>query len=884
MTSLTAHTLRCEYRADPLGIDMPAPYLSWRLEGDGRGRRQTAYHVQAASSANQWDAPDLRDTGRVDSPDTVHISYTGQTLTSGQRVAWRVRVWDENNAPSAWSAPAFWQMGLLAPQDWHARWIESPAPRFQDLCPCPHLRRAFVLKAAPVRATLSATAHGLYELSVNGQKVGDAHFAPGWTDYSKRQAYQTHDVTSLLTTGENALGAMLGDGWWCGYVGFGGARKHYGDRPALLLQLDVEYEDGSRDTVTSDEHWRTADGPLLYSDFLMGEKYDARQEQPGWNAPGYDDRAWQPVTVRDTPAASAPLVAQPDPPVRVTQEIVPISIASPTPGTHIFDMGQNFAGWARLKVTAPAGTIVQMRFGEMLNPDGTLYTTNLRSAKATDTYICKGGGVETYEPRFTWHGFRYAEVTGLPSAPGLDTLTGCVLESDTALAGAFTCSDADVNKLYENIVWGQRSNFLSIPTDCPQRDERLGWMADAHIFARTATFNRDVASFFAKWMDDVADAQSAAGAFPDVAPRLAGLSEEGAPAWADAGIIVPWTLYTVYGDLRLLERQYEAMTRWVDFLTTGNPDGLWVNRPWAGFGDWLSIDADTNKDVLATAYFARDAHLMHLIAAELGRTEDAARFQALFERVRAAFCAAYVAPDGTIAGDTQTAYVLALHFDLLPEERRADALRRLVADIEAKGSHLSTGFVGVGYLCPALTEAGRADVAYRLLVQDTFPSWLYSVRQGATTIWERWDGWTQERGFQTPDMNSFNHYSLGSVGEWLFRSVAGIDTDGPGFSKLVMCPQVEGPLSSVTAHYDSVRGRIESAWQVTDGQFAWTVTVPPNVTAEVHVPCADGASVTEGGTPAETAEGILFLRQEAGRAVYEVGSGTYSFATSDAGK
>lgn len=879
MTLLSTHSLCCEYLVDPLGVDTPAPRLSWLLAGDGRGRRQTAYHIQAASSAERLaqDNGDLWDTGRVESRDTTHIPYAGAALLTGQRVWWRVRVWDETDAVSAWSASAFWQMGLLAPSDWHAQWIESPAPRYQDLNPCPRLRRAFALKGVPVRATLSATAHGVYELSMNGNRVGDAHFAPGWTDYKKRFAYQTYDVTSALRAGENALGATLGDGWWSGYLGFKGAIRHYGERPALLLKLDIEYADGSRERVVSDADWRAGEGPILYSDFQMGEKYDARLEAPGWAAPGFDDQAWQPVKALDTPAASVPLVAPADPPVRVTQEIVPLSVNSPQPGTFVFDLGQNFAGWARLRVSAPAGTLVQMRFGEMLAADGSLYAINLRAAKATDTYICKGEGLEVYEPHFTFHGFRYVEVTGFPGVPDLNAITGCVLESDTPPAGAFTCSDPDVNQLYSNIVWGQRGNFLSVPTDCPQRDERLGWMGDAQVFVRTATCNRDVAAFFTKWMRDVEDAQSEAGAFSDIAPRIAGVTE-GVPAWADAGVIVPWTMYTVYGDRRLLETHYEAMTKWIDFLTSNNPDGLWVNARGNDYGDWLSVEADTDKDVLATAYFAYDTHLMAQIAAALGKDGDAERFASLFERIKAAFNAAYVAPDGVIRGDTQTAYVLALHFGLLPEAKRPEALRRLVADIEAKGNHLSTGFVGVGYLCPALTDAGRADIAYRLLLQDTFPSWLYSVRQGATTIWERWDGWTHEKGFQTPNMNSFNHYSLGSVGEWLMRSVAGIDTDGAGFGSLLMRPRLAARLPSVTAHYDSIRGRVGSTWEVKDGQFRWTVTVPPNVTATVFVPCAEGATVSEGGRPAEHAEGVTLLRRDAGCAVYETGSGAYEFA------
>jgi alpha-L-rhamnosidase len=781
------------------------------------------------------------------------VAYAGPELTSGQRISWQVRVWDGKDQASAWSELGFWQMGLLADEDWTAQWISLPPGRPGiDQNPSPFLRRVFTVAKPLARATVYATAWGVYALHLNEQKVGDAHFAPGWTDYAQRLQYQTYDVTALLRDGENAVGAALGDGWYAGYIGWGNKRAYYGSRLQLLAQIVLEYADGSRETLGTDRQWRGATGPILASDMLMGETYDARLAMPGWAAIGFDDDGWKPVTVEAAHDPAVRRVAQGDPPVRVTEEITPVALTQPAPGTYLFDLGQNMVGWVRLQVSGPPGTIIQTRFGEMLTAEGALYTDNLRAAKATDTYILSGNGIELYEPHFTFHGFRYVEVTGYPGEANLDAVTACVLHSDIPKTGTFECSDPLVNQLVQNIDWGQRGNFLSIPTDCPQRDERLGWMGDAQIFVRTAAANRDVAAFFAKWMHDVAEAQSPEGGFSDVSPRLVDLSD-GAPAWGDAGVIVPWTIYQVYGDTRILETHYDAMVRWMDYLDGANPDHLWRNRRANDFGDWLSVDADTDKDVLATAYFAYDASRMAQIAKILGRAQDAARFEVLFAAIKAAFNAAYVSEDGTVRGDTQTGYVLALRFGLLSEDLRPLAAQRLVQNIASKNNHLSTGFVGVGYLCPVLTEAGYADVAYTLLLNTTFPSWGYSVEQGATTIWERWDGYTLEKGFQDTGMNSFNHYSLGSVGEWLQRYVAGIDTDPdqPGFAQIRLRPCPDRRLSFVRASFESVRGRIESAWTWSGDTFTLSVTVPANTSATVTLP--DGQT-------------------------HEIGSGAYEYA------
>ncbi len=881
------------------------PRLSWVLDSDGRGQKQSAYQILVAGSEENLRTEEnlLWDSGKVASDRSFGVEYGGQQLRSGSRCVWKVRVWDGSGNPSLYSDPTMWEMGLLERANCTGSWIglgegaaadfEPPAGEEVDdvlmgLAPCPYLRKEFVLEGVVRRARLYATARGVYELHLNGQRVGDDVLSPGWTDYDKRIQYQTHDVTEMLLEGRNALGGILGDGWYAGFVGMDPKRRgaHYGTRPQLLVQLDVEYTDGTRESIASDDSWESSLGPIEFSDLLMGESYDARKEQEGWDQPGFDDSGWWPVDSEDDHGV-ARLVAEPNQGVRVTREVQAKGITQPKSGTYVFDLGQNMVGWVRLKVSGAAGDRVTLRHAEALNPDGTIYTANLRTARQTGSYVLKGGGEEVFEPHFTFHGFRYVEVTGYPGEPPLDAITGRVVHSAAPRSGSFECSNPMVNQLQSNIVWGQRGNFLSIPTDCPQRDERLGWMGDAQVFVRTACFNMDVSAFFTKWMVDVEDAQSQEGAFPDVAPLLRDLSildlSNGAPAWGDAGIIVPWTVYRTYGDTRIVENHYDAMSRWMEYLRESNPDLLRKERLGNNYGDWLAPKGDdTPKDLLATAYWAYDARLMAEMVGAIGRQDDARMYEELFHRIKEAFIGAYVSSDGRVKGDTQTCYTLALYMDLLPAELRGAAAEYLVEAIEREDWHLSTGFVGVGYLCPVLSEAGRTDVAYRLLNNDTYPSWGYTIRQGATTVWERWDGWTEEKGFQSPNMNSFNHYSLGSVGEWLYRHVAGIDQEprSSGYKHIVIHPHPGGALTSARAEYDSVRGRIASEWEIVDGTFRLRATIPANTTATVHVPAPYGGAITESDHPPERAEGVELLRLEDGEAVVAVGSGRYEFVGS----
>jgi alpha-L-rhamnosidase len=888
--------LRCEYRVDPLGVGERVPRLSWALEAEGRGRAQSAYRILAARSEEDLESEEnlLWDSGRVESGRSVGVEYGGKVLRSGSRCLWKVRVWDRAGEPSSYGGPAVFEMGLLERSDWKGNWISLGKGSDEDFEPptgedyddlanalkaSPCLRREFSLDRPVRRARLYATARGVYELYLNGSRIREDVFAPGWTDYDRRVQYQVYDVTPLLAEGTNAIGAVLGDGWYSGFFGFDPKHRgaHYGPHPQLLAQLELEYEDGSRECIATDSSWRCSTGPILFSDLLIGESYDARKEMPGWAEPGFDDPGWYGAEAEEL--GDVNLVAQPDEGVRVTEEVVAKAVTEPKSGVYVFDMGQNMVGWVRLKVEGEAGTEVTLRHAEALNPDGTIHTTNLRFARATDRYVLKGEGEEIYEPRFTFHGFRYVEITGYPGEPPLGALTGRVVHSDASPTGSFECSSHLVNKLQENIVWGQRGNFLSVPTDCPQRDERLGWMGDAQIFVRTASFNMDVAAFFEKWMADVEDAQSPEGAFPDVAPLLMGSGlmdlRWGAPAWGDAGVIVPWTIYRIYDDTRIVERHYDAMARWMEYLHEANPDLIRKNRMGNNYGDWLSPKGDhTPKHLLATAYWAHDAKLMAEMAEATGRNEDASKYRDLNERIKAAFQDAFVSSDGRVEGDTQTCYLLALHMELLPEELRSAAADHLVRTIEREDWHLSTGFVGVGYLCPVLTEAGYTDVAYRLLGNETYPSWGYTIKNGATTIWERWDGWT-EAGFQSPNMNSFNHYSLGSVGEWLYRYVAGIDLVAPGYGHILIRPRPGGGLTRASGEYDSVRGRISSSWKIEDERFVLEALIPPNTTATVHVPSTDG--VSEGGLPVEEADGVEFLRAGEGETILSVGSGRYEF-------
>jgi alpha-L-rhamnosidase len=768
---------------------------------------------------------------------------------------------------------AAWRPARAVANHGEAPWGDI-SPRKLVLPPPPYLRKTFEATKPIARATAYASALGLYELHVNGQRVGQDHFTPGWTDYAKRVHYQTYDVTPLVKPGANAIAAMLGDGWYAGYFGFTGNRELYGKEPRVIAQLEIEYADGSRETVVTDASWKATYGPIREADMLMGCTYDASQEINGWDTPQFDDSKWDRVAVTDS--LPAVLQASPGEPVQTIEELRPKKITTPQPNVYVFDLGQNMVGWVRLKLAARKGDKVRLRYAEMLNPDGTLYTTALRGARATDTYIAAADGEFTFEPKFTFHGFRYVELTGAGSQPPLDAITGVVVHTRMARTGDFECSNPLVNQLVHNIIWGQKGNYLEVPTDCPQRDERLGWTGDAQFFVPTASYNFDVAAFFNKWLVDLnEDSANPEGAFGSVAPDVL-KGGYGATAWADAGIVCPYTIWHVYGDTRVIRDHYASMAKYIDYLHKTSKD---LVRTQGAYGDWVNLGGGASSEVIGTSYFAYVTRLMSEMAAAIGKTNDAAKYAKLAADIREAFIKSFVTPDGHIKDSSQTGYALAFSMDLLPadENLRKQAAEHFVEEIAKRDWHLATGFIGTPRLLPALTRAGKEDVAYRLLLTETFPSWLYQVKLGATTMWERWDGWTPEKGFQDPGMNSFNHYAFGSVGEFLYRTVGGIDTDGPGYRKIRIAPQPSDAMQFARASFESIRGPVKSEWRVENNELKLTVSIPPNTTATVHVPTKSAADVKEGGRPARDAEGVKFLRSESNAAVFEVGSGTYTF-------
>ncbi|MEM6799627.1 MAG: glycoside hydrolase family 78 protein, partial [Planctomycetota bacterium] len=741
------------------------------------------------------------------------------------------------------------------------------------LPPVPLLRTEFRVSKPVAAATLYVSALGIADAHLNGSRVSEDRFTPGWTEYTKRVYYRAFDVTSKVQQGPNALGAALSDGWYSGYIGWGRNRDHYGRSPSLRMQLNVTYEDGSEEKIVTGPDWRATDGPTHEADFLMGESYDARQVIAGWDSPGFDDSGWS--KVETAPVIKATVGPHPGPPVIALEEFTPVSIEEPRPGVYVFDLGQNIAGVIRLSVNESPGTRVRMRFAERLNPDGTIYITNLRGARATNTYTC-AGGEEVWTPRFTFHGFQYVEVTGLSSAPDKQTVTGIALSSDTPRAGAFESSDAMLNQLTSNIYWTQRSNFIDIPTDCPQRDERLGWSGDAQVYIGAACLNADVQAFFEKWLVDLIDGQRPDGQFPMVAPvKIAG--DDGGPAWADAGVICPWTVYQVYGDERLLRRCYPSMKRFVEFCRARSRDDVLPPKKYHCFGDWLSIGADTPKDVIYTAYYAHSTRLLARAAETLGFDEDAQAYNKLADRIAGAFRKEYVDSDGKVRGDTQCGYVLALAFDLLNEAQQQQAAERLIADIEARGNHLSTGFIGTKDLMLTLAKIGRNDVAYRLIKQESFPSWGFSIAHGATSIWERWDGWTPEKGFQDPGMNSFAHYSFGAVYQWMVENIGGIQNGGDAYKRIVIAPVPGGGLEWANVEYDSIRGKIASRWRNEEGGWRLEVTIPANTTAEICLPATAIGQVTESGNGLASAEGVTNAVVGGDTVTATIGSGSYEF-------
>jgi len=879
-------SLLCENRVNPIGLGDAKPRLSWIIESTQRNVMQSAYEVRvAADAASLQKGNGSWGTGKISSGQSVYISYAGKPLQSGQKYYWQVRVWDNAGKVSAWSPIAQWQMGLLQPTDWKAKWIGVGYEEDSVLRPSPLFRKQFATGKKIKSAAAFITAHGMYEAFINGKRVGDLYLTPGWTSYNKRLQYQTYDVTGLVVQGNNAIGVMLGSGWYRGSLAWENNRNLYGKDLGLLLQLNIAYTDGTSEIITSDESWKCGTGEITYSEIYNGETQDARKEKPGWTTAQYKDAGWSDVRLKNFTGGS--IIATENEPVKKQEVFKPLQMLTTPGGDKVIDFGQNLVGWVVVKAKGNAGDKIVLSHAEVLDKEGNFYTDNLRAAKQENTFILKGGPEETFEPHFTWQGFRYVKVQGIAGELRPGNFTAVALYSDMPRTGNFTTSNALLNQLQHNIEWGQKGNFIDVPTDCPQRDERLGWTGDAQAFARTAAYNMNVHSFFAKWLKDLAADQLPNGIVPPVIPNVLGRNAAGSAGWADAATIIPWNLYLAYGDKKLLEDQYPSMKAWVGYMRQSSTAYLW-NKGFH-FGDWLfyrpgdDLDgrsAVTDKYLIAQCFFANSVQLLINTATILAMDEDVRVYSNLLKEIKAAFLKEYTTASGRMVSGTQTAYTLALNFDMLPEALRESAAKRLVENVASYNNHLTTGFLGTPYLCHVLTRFGYDSVAYKLLLQETYPSWLYPVKMGATTIWERWDGQKPDSTFQNPGMNSFNHYAYGAIGDWMYRVMAGINEEEPGYKKIIIKPHVGGGLTSAAAALQTYYGKVSSSWQVKGDHIQLQVEVPVNTVATVFIPAERGASVTEGGQPLSAVKGIKITGQEGSYVRVEAGSGKYVFTAS----
>ncbi len=886
---VTVKGLTCENLINPIGIDETSPRFSWKLTSNDRNVMQTAYQIRVVEALHATSKP-VWDSGKTLSDESILQAYNGKSLQSGVRYNWQVKVWDAKGTESAWSDAAFFEMGLLNASDWKAKWID-PERDIDSLKqqPAPLLRKDFKISKKITSARLYVTSKGLNEMYINGKRVTENVFTPGWTSYKNQIQYFTYDITSLLKTGNNAIGAILGDGWFRGYLAWANSRNHYGSKLALLAQIVVTFSDGTQQTIGTDESWKaTSNSPIRNSDLYMGETYDARLEQRGWAETNFDDSKWN--TVETLHATSLPkLVAPKGQPVRRIEHIKAQKIFTTPEGDRVIDFGQNLTGWVRMKVSGAAGTTVTINHAEVLDKKGNFYTANLRAARCEINYTLKGTSEEIFEPHFSFFGFRYIRIKNYPMvetqnlASLLDNFTAVVVHTDMPKTGEFTSSNAMINQLQHNIQWGQKGNFLDVPTDCPQRDERLGWTGDAQAFVRTASYNFNTSGFFNKWLTDVAYDQNKVGSVPFVIPDVLSRGNiETSAGWGDVSVIAPWTMYNVYGDKRVLERQYPSMKAYVEYMRKSAGDSLiWKNG--SVFGDWLffhpretrhrEADGYTDQDYIATAFYAYSTKLLQQSAEVLGKTDDAVFYKDLFNKIRDNFSQEYFTPRGRTASDSQTSYVLALFFGLLPNNLRANAVNNLVNDIKSRGNHLSTGFLGTPYLCHVLSQNGRTDVAYDLLFQETYPSWLYPVKMGATTIWERWDGIKTDSTFQDAGMNSFNHYAYGAIGDWMYRVCAGVEIGKAGYKHILIQPHTTSKMNNAKASFNSDYGEIVSGWEKTANGYKYSIKIPANTTATVKLPASDLNKITESGA---ALKGYL-IKLENNEALIEVGSGEYVF-------
>src|SRR5688572_4213203 len=873
--------LLTENLTNPIGLDLQQPRFSWQLVSDLRNVSQTAYEIIVSSGkSTAWKS------GKVVADRSVHVPYEGAALQSGKKYTWEVRVWDNNGKPSPWSEPAFFQTALLTKTDWKAKWIEPGFVEDSINRPAQYFRKQFSSTKKIASATVYITAHGMYEAQINGKRVGDAYLTPGWTSYNKRLQYQVYDVKDLLINGNNAIGVVNGNGWYRGFIAWSGNKDSYGKKTGLLFQLDITYSDDTTSTIVSDGSWKSSTGSIRYSEIYHGETIDAREEKAGWSTVNYNDANWPGVKVQNYPNDN--LLATYNEPVKKHETFKPLRIFTTPKGEKVIDFGQNLVGWVIVKANGNAGDKIIIRHAEVLDKNGNFYIDNLRAANATANYFLSGKGEDIFEPHFTFYGFRYIKIDGVKEIKP-ESFTAVTLYSDMKPTGTFTSSNALLNQLQHNIQWGQKGNFLDVPTDCPQRDERLGWTGDAQAFSRTAAFNFGVNNFFAKWLRDVEADQRPSGKVPHVIPNVLQPEAGASAGWADAANIIPWNMYLAYGDKKILEDQYNSMKAWVGYMEKESKNFLWNTG--FHFGDWLFYrpfddndgrSAVTDKYMIAQCFFANSVQIMINTAKVLGKNDDVAKYTELLRNLKGAFVREYLTPNGRLVSSTQTAYVLALNFDMLPENLREQAVEKLVENIKAYNNHLTTGFLGTPYLCHVLNRFGKTDVAYTLLMQESYPSWLYPVKMGATTIWERWNGIRPDSTFEPATMNSFNHYAYGAIGDWMYQVVAGLDTyeDGPGYKHIKIKPHIGGGLTNASATLQTYYGKASSGWKIEGNKIIMDIEIPANTTATVFVPATNNEAITENGNTVSSSKDLQVTGIEKGYVILKVNSGKYHFEVS----
>jgi alpha-L-rhamnosidase len=850
--------LTVENLSNPIGIGVKSPRFSWQLISKLRETKQTAYEIQVLNGKNTvWSS------GKVASETSIFNAYNGSPLVSNEKYNLKVRIWDNRGRVSKWANTSF-STALLHASDWKATWISSGLKNDTVNGIVPMFRKSFLVTKKIASAKVYVTSRGLYDIKINGKRMGDSYLSPGWTSYKKHLQYQTYDISNMLSEGENAIGALLGSGWYRTTLAWVGHKNIYGKQTALLFQMVIKYADGTTETVVSDDSWKVSKSSITYSEIYNGEIQDARIETKEYSLANYNDQQWTNAVTKDFPKDY--ITASINEPIRKQETLKPVKVLTSPKGETILDFGQNIAEWVKVAIQGTEGQKITLSHVEMLDKLGTPYFKNLRSAKAQATYTLSGNGVETLEPHFTTFGFRYVKVEGITGEINPDNFTAIALYSDIKKSGTFETSNSYINQLQSNIQWSQKGNFLDVPTDCPQRDERLGWTGDAQVFSRTAGYNFNVNQFFSKWLIDLSADQNEDGSVPHIIPDVFKTKpsdiKPGAAGWSDASIIIPYNLYVIYGDKQIVERQYSSMQAYLSYVQKAAKNDLWNTG--FQYADWLSYRVDDSKRnvgmksaiadnyLVAQCFYAYNTEIMIKTAALLGKTDDVIAYQALLERIKTAFQNEYMTASGKLISETQTAYVLALQFDMLPENLRTQAVNRLVENIKSYDYHLTTGFLGTPFLNPVLTRFGRNDIAYKLLLQDTYPSWLYPIKaHGATTIWERWDSMKPDGAFNDPSMTSFNHYAYGAVGDWMYRTIAGIDTkeaDGAGYKNIIIKPEIGGDLKYAKGSLQTNYGLVASSWKIENNKLVLDVEIPANTNATIEFPTTKIETIKENKT------------------------------------